>query len=97
MDRPPTPIELKVAKAIWECREFPFPPFVQQTWDQGTLIAQEATLALARAAIRAMYEPTEDMLWAAHDVPVGGPSYVSGFKPEMWSVMIDTASPPIPR
>lgn len=35
------------AKEIWNEREKRMPKFVQQTWDEGTYLARNATLELA--------------------------------------------------
>lgn len=85
-----TEMELRVARAIWNCREHPFPKRVQQSWESGTDIARFATLQLARAAIRAMREPTGAMLsksshWDSRDTAA-----------LVWEDMIDTASPSRP-
>lgn len=105
MSREPTEMELRVAKAIWDCREVGFPKFTRQTWDQGTLLAREATLHLACAAIRVMREPTKEMCVAGIDEGCSQIDYdeVSGQTncslrsdaPGMiWQAMIDAASPP---
>jgi hypothetical protein len=75
MTREPTEMELRVAKAIRACDE---------NDKTGPLATYEE---LARAAIRAMREPTTEMKDAGH--PEDGP-----LKPYFaWIAMIDAASP----
>jgi hypothetical protein len=63
-----TEMEMRVAMAIWAARDADFPKFTRQTWAQGTLLAQESTLKLARAAIKAMNEDSVP-------IPVGLPEH----------------------
>lgn len=61
----------QVAQAMWTAREQTMPTRTRMNWSDGTDIARHVMLQQARAAIRAMREPTEKMVeageWPAED------------------------------
>jgi hypothetical protein len=94
MSLPYTEMEERVARAIWEASSGPM--------DFITPDGFAAAILEARAAIRAMREPTEDMLVAGAIVEVdtgwgGRGSYKpvgDAYRETRWKQMIDAASPP---
>ena len=81
-ERDPTEMELRVAKAANDA-------FMEDSFDgyPADSIDRALWLQVARAAIRAMYEPNETMLAA----------YMNALDAKMrrrWRAMVDAASPP---
>lgn len=98
MKREPTEMELRVAEALWRHTLEGIPghgkdnvKFTDELRDMPWL---KGFIDQARIAIKAMREPTGDMLNEAHDFPFDGMSYVSGYRVGMYEAMIDAASPP---
>tara|TARA_R110000868_G_scaffold411706_1_gene707810 strand:+ start:29969 stop:30268 length:300 start_codon:yes stop_codon:yes gene_type:complete len=84
----------RVARAIWalqrdtDCNDY------DKLWD-GPGSAKEIARDMARAAIEAMREPTEEMCWSATDVSVGTGcegnfTIHTEAAREAWQAMIDT-------
>ena len=84
MNREPTEMELRVAKALWE----------HEGDDTGMhdsgRYSVENYVSLARAAIRAMRMPTTEML---REAGMGATCSTEDIA-FMWETMIDAASPP---
>lgn len=105
MTREPTEMELRVARAIWDVRWLEAPQSIRPDWDNGSLLrksltdadvvdARSRSIRDARAAIRAMREPTDDMI-----VDGGDALDPDGYRPwdlalPAWRAMIDAASSP---
>lgn len=93
-------MELRVAEAIFRAE-----PCTTGAWSWGGLLARKPNteycqyrvkecLATARAAIRAMREPTEAMKNAGYRLDGGTPYDVPAGCEAHWQAMIDAASTP---
>lgn len=86
----PTEMELRVARAIFAA--------VAEDFDKLSGFVRMDALSQARAAIRAMREPTEEMVTAGFvagneaDDPYGPGNHAVTAAP-VWQAMIDAASP----
>lgn len=101
MGREPTEMELRVAKALYDGRNLGaecVQAIALPSWKDTPSIYRTPWILKARAAIRAMHEPTENMLTAAVEVAIdhyaGDGLYLHTDK-QTWCAMIDAASPPI--
>jgi hypothetical protein len=92
MSREFTEIETRVAKALFalENRSLTGWTFEKETRDSELF---DYWIASARAAIRAMREPTDEMVNAA-EPHMGGKSGFAAVTEDAWLAMIDAASPP---
>ena len=81
----------KVARAIWDERENTFPKRVKTTWAGGTGIAKQLTMDLARAAMKAMREPTQHMANAGWSAIAGHADDPQGAAWPIFNAMIDAA------
>lgn len=86
MTRPPTEMEMRVAKAM-----------ANESAPWINCLSDEQALALTRVAIRAMREPTRLMVKNGSFELIGyNPDFdaKSDYVPDVWQAMIDAASPP---
>lgn len=90
-----TPLE-KAARALWEDREQRMPERVRTPWPKGTHLATSYVVADVIAVLRAIREPSDEMIEVAyeqfdwgppdyHDAPQGSASAAP-----VWQAMIDT-------
>lgn len=92
--REPTEMELRVAEGIYNSARKQYATKAPD-WAEADKKTRDAILADARAAIRAMREPTDDMLAACLNVPILGPhARARDYDRAHYHVMIDAASPP---
>jgi hypothetical protein len=82
MTSKPTEMELRVAKAAYES-------VYDDGWDNAYEGHQEMCLTAARAAIRAMREPTFRMI----DEGATSSDETCMYPEDVWNAMIDAASP----
>lgn len=90
MTREPTEMELRVARAMFEASMFKD----AGPWEAQSSEYRRLAIVQARAAIRAMREPTDEMEVAGSEEWMCSTATYEDRSGLNWRAMIDTASPP---
>jgi agmatine/peptidylarginine deiminase len=94
MTREPTEMEERVAAALYAVNDAKLAPHHRSPWPKCMAHVREEYIGLARAAIRAMRNPTDDVVMAAHNKTLESWDFMApGVFPDAFNAMIDAASP----